>query len=148
MSDSEQGATVHDIGYVAADVCEVEFERFADRFGLDIDKAHMDDEDRQSFDNHKRVVILAMSKKHLVIDETGLPIYTPHAPDTANKSPITFYAPKGAQVMAQDQKKEGHDVAKTFAVMAAVTRTSAKLFSDMEHQDLKVCSAIVTIFLG
>ena len=149
MSDSgHTGATVHDIGYVADEVCELEFERFAERFGVDVDKAHMDDEDRQSFDNSKRVLMIAMSKKHLVIDENGLPIYTPHAPDTRDKSPITFYAPKGASLMASDNKKDGHDVGKTFAVMAAVTHTSAKLFSEMEHQDLKVCSALLAIFLG
>lgn len=146
MSDpTETGATVHKIRAVATEVCEAEFLRFVDLMDLDIDPKGMDEEDRLSFENSKRVVIRAMETENLVVNDKGEFIYRPKSDDD---SEITFHEPVGGTLMAQDAKREGHDVAKTFAVLAAMTGQPAKRFSGMPQRDLKVCSAILVLFLG
>ena len=148
MSDSneaEAGGTVHKIRQIATDVCEQEFERFAAAMDLDIDPSGMDKEDLETFENNKRVLILAMESEHLVVTAEGDLMYRPKMGD---ETPITFREPKGGDLMAQDQKKDGHDVAKSFAVMAAITGQPAKRFSGMARRDQKVCNAILVLFFG
>ena len=148
MSDSieaEAGGTVHKIRQVATDVCELEFERFAKAMDLDVDEDAMDKEDLDAFHNNKRILILAMESENLVVTDIGELMYRPKEGDD---SPITFHEPKGGDLMAQDGKKDGHDVAKSFAVMAAMTRQPAKRFSGMVRRDQKVCNAILVLFFG
>lgn len=140
-----EGATVHNIRSVDPETCEREFAKFIEGMDLDVDTKGMDDEDRGSFDVAKRIVMRAMSTAHLVVNDQDEFVYTPKKGD---ESEIVFHEPKGASLMAQDHKKDGHDIAKTFAVLADITQQPAKRFSQMAQRDVKVCNAILVLFLG
>ena len=128
---------------VARDVAEHEFERFAEAMDLDFDPAGWDDDDLSSFDKAKKTLVGAIVAGRLVVDEEGQPVFSPIGGGT-----ITFHEPNGAALMAMDQKKKGHDIGKLFATMAAMTKQSIKRFANMPNRDLKVCTAITTLFFG
>jgi len=130
---------------VAAEVCEQEFTRFVEAMGLDVDQSGMDDDDKKSFVAAKRRLIGAMATGNLIIDDQGRATYQPAVGDT---NPITFYSPTGATLMAMDQKKSGHDVAKMFAFMSDMTKEPTTRFAAMDNRDLKICQAITVLFLG
>ncbi len=128
---------------VALEVAEAEFTRFAEAMDLDLDKSKMDADDQKSLAEVKAKVLRAMEDGRLVIDEKGQPVFTPHS-----GAAITFYEPTGASFMAMDSKKKGQDIAKMYAVMADMTHVDAKVFATMANRDLKVCQAVVSLFLG
>jgi hypothetical protein len=128
---------------VAREVCEQEFERFADAMDLDVDPTRMDAADLKTFDDARHVLLRAMERGQLVIDEKGQPVFT-----ASDGTAITFYEPTGATFMSMDTKKKEQEVAKMYAIMAEITRLPDKTFSKMPMRDLKVCRTIVTLFLG
>ena len=130
---------------VAAEVAESEFARFIEAMELDVDPKGWTDDDKQSFDEAKRKIVGAMELGLLVVDEEGRPVYTPRV---GNTSAITFYEPTGADLMAMDQAKKGASVSATWKVLAAMTKTDATRFSKMANRDLKVCQAVLALFLA
>jgi hypothetical protein len=142
MSEEEQ---VADGRVIATSVAEAEFERFAESMDLDLDVSRMDAKELDEFKGLKRVVVRAMEHGRLVIDDKGQPIYTPQLGDS---KPITFHEPDGAVLLSGDKKKAGENVAKTYAQMAAMTKTSAERFANMKGRDLKVCQALYLLFLA
>jgi hypothetical protein len=132
---------------VADDVAEAEFERFGEAMDLDFDKSHMDEEDKKGFDDLKRIILRALKDGSLVVNDDGCPVYKPKHPDSGD-GPITFNEPKGAALKETDKKKKGHDVGKTYAFAAAMTGENESRFSNMASRDLKVCLAIVNLFMG
>ena len=131
---------------VAREVAESEFERFTEAMDLDVDETRMDEDDKKSFGELKDRILRAIEQGHLVFDDEGQPVYTPRA--GASTQPITFHEPTGASFMAMDTKKKDQNVGKMYAVMADMTHRDAKVFSSMPNRDLRVCQAIVTLFLG
>lgn len=132
---------------VAADVAEAEFERFADTMDLDVDASAMGDEDRADFEQHKRVVVGAIMRGSLVINDAGEPVYTCQRGDLKGTE-LTWREPDGAALLAMDQQKKGRDVAKTYATMAAICKVPPATFSKMKQGDLKVCSSLLVLFLA
>lgn len=126
------------------ETAEKEFGRFLEAMDLDVDPKGMDDEDKRTFEESKRRVVRALEQGQLVIDDKGQPVFTP----SAGGNPITFYEPTGAALMAADQKRSGHNMAKMFATMGDMTRTNAALFAKMVARDVKVCLAVALLFLG
>jgi hypothetical protein len=129
---------------VAAEVAEQEFIRFVDV--MDIDPEALDDEDHKNFEQQKGLVISAIVSGRLVITDNGEPVFTPSR--TNDATPITFYEPTGASLMAMDRKKKTEDIGKLYAAMGDITKTSAGTFSKMRMSDLKVCIALTNLFLG
>jgi len=130
---------------IAPEVAEAEFARFAAAMDLDVDVERMDGDDKENFTKQKRRVTRAIEHGHLVVDDKGQPIFTPQLGDT---SPITFFEPTGSALMSMDKRKEGENVAKTYATMGEMTKTSAARFSAMNGRDLKVCQALYLLFLS
>lgn len=130
---------------VDAESAELEFERFADLQDLDLDTSVMDDEDKKSFDDAKRKVILAIQKGALIFDDDGLPVFTPIRSE--DKTPIKFREPSGSTVTAMDRRKKGEDMAKTIAALAQLTQEVPQRYNNMSLRDLKVCTALFG-FLG
>jgi hypothetical protein len=130
---------------VAASVAEDEFMRFVTAMDLDIDESRMSAEEAQAFKGLRRTFTRAVEQGRLVVDDDGQPIYTPQI---GNKQPITFHEPNGAVLMSADKKKQGENVAKTYAAMGAMTKTNAERFANMSGRDLKVCQAIYLLFLA
>lgn len=131
---------------IVAEVAEQEFLRFAEEMDLDIDVSGMDDDDRAGLEEQKRKVVNAIKKGSLTVGDKGELTFTPSEPNDAE--PITFREPTGATMLAMDKAKKNADVAKLAGVMASMTSTSPKLFAKMLIRDYKVCTAIVTLFLG
>lgn len=130
---------------VATEVAEAEFARFTEAMDLDTDIERMDGDDQAAFKNQKRRVVRAIEDGHLVVDDKGQPIFTPQLGDT---SPITFFEPTGASLMSMDKKKANENVAKVFATLGDMTKTSAARFSAMKGRDVKLCQALYLLFLG
>lgn len=131
---------------ISVEMAEQEFDRFAESMDLDFDTTGMDAEDSKGFDHNKGIILKAIQKGALIIDDKGQPVYTPQRTDGAKA--ITFKEPTGASLMAMDGGKKTEDVKKLYHVMADVTETDAKVFSSMKMADLKVCMAVITLFLG
>jgi len=128
---------------VDRETAEREFEKFVEAMDLDVDKDGMDDEDRKAFDNAKRKFIRAVMRGRLSLNENGEPVVQP-----TDGEPITFHEPRGDTFMATDQKKQGHDVAKNIAMMAAMTGEPPKRFANMPNRDLDICTTVQLLFLG
>jgi hypothetical protein len=131
---------------ISGEMAEQEFDRFAEAMDLEFDTSNMDPEDVKGFDHNKSIILKAIQKGALIIDEKGQPVYTPQR--TSDVAPIVFHEPTGASLMAMDGGKKTEDVKKLYHVMADVTERDAKLFSSMKMADLKVCMAVITLFLG
>jgi len=131
---------------IATEVAEQEFQRFLESMDLDVSPEGMDDDDRKSFEQAKRRFLAAVSSGNLVVNEKGEPVFTPRASEPS--TPVTFYEPKGATLLAMDKGQKGHDMDKMFKVMAELTRENAPRFAKMAGRDIKVCLAIVGLYLG
>lgn len=130
---------------VATEVAEAEFSRFIEAMDLDVDPKDWSDEDKKSFEDTKRKVIRAMERGDLVINDDGLPVFTP---TMGNREPFTFHEPTGTTLMAIDQAKKGANVSAAFKMLADMTQTDATRFSKMANRDLKVCQALQALFLA
>lgn len=131
---------------VDKDTAEAEFQRFVDMMDLDIDVETLDDEDKEALKTNKRKILKALRRGSLVINDEGEPVFTPRV--SARTEAITFYEPEGKSFMASDGKKKGHDIRKSYAIMADMTKTNVQTFSLMKNRDLDVCLAVINVFLG
>lgn len=131
---------------IGKDVAEADFARFVAAMRLNLSMDGMDAEDRTTLDQQKRRIIDAILAGSLVISEKGVPTFTPQ--DSENRDPIRFPRPKGADLMAADYVKKGHEIEKSFAIMASATRNPVGRYADMESSDLFVCQAIVNLYMG
>jgi hypothetical protein len=142
-------ATMNEEQKVATEVAEQEFARWAYAMDLNFDPKGLDDEDKENFRRAKERLVRAMEAGHLVVDGEGRMVYTPQIANKAGeRTPLVWNEPRGGDLAAMDQKKAGHDVARMYAVMARMTGVLPITFDSMVARDLKVCQAIVTLFLG
>jgi hypothetical protein len=129
----------------AQEVADAEFNRFTEEMDLDVEVDLMDAEDLTAFLKQKRRFIAAIMDGSLVINDNGEAVYTPRK--SGDIEPLTFHERTGASTMAMDGKKKGHDVAKTYAVMADLTKTHSSTFAKMKGIDIKVCEAIFNFLM-
>ncbi len=125
----------------------VDFERFIDAMDIDGNTSAMNEEDRNGFEGQRKVVVTAITKGALVINDVGEPVFSPASVDVPSGT-ITFYEPTGAAYMAMDRKKKGEDVGKMFSMMADMTKQHPSIFAKMKQRDLKVCQALAVLFLA
>jgi len=133
---------------ISDEQAEMEFDNFVEAMDLDVNMDTMDENDKGDFIRLKQTVINAVVKGSLVFNDDHEPVFTPTHSSASEVGPITFYEPTGANFMEMDRKKAGHDIGKTHALMAGITKKPAKLFAGLKNRDYKVCNAIVMIFLG
>ena len=130
---------------VALEVAEKEFDRFTNDMDLDVDEKFMDGEDLAAFNKQKRRIITAICNGSLVINENGEAVYTPQK--SGDIEPLVFHERTGASVMAMDNKKKNHDVAKTYAIMGDITKVHQNTFAKMKGIDIKICEAIFALLM-
>ena len=130
---------------VALEVAEKEFDRFTNDMDLDVDEKFMDEEDLAAFNKQKRRIITAICNGSLVINDNGEAVYTPQK--SGDIEPLVFRERTGASVMAMDNKKKNHDVAKTYAVMGDITKVHQNTFAKMKGIDIKICEAIFALLM-
>lgn len=131
---------------VSEEVAELEFQRFVEEMDLDVNESEMDENDLKDFLNEKKKIIRAIQRGSLVVTEEGLPVFTPTR--NVDATPITFYEPTGASLLAMDKRKKNEDFSKFYTVLADITKTNAGVFAELKMSDLKVCIAIGTLFLA
>lgn len=132
---------------VAREVAEEEFERFGQEMDLDLDTSGMDAEDLTAFNKQRNRLVRAIERGSLVINENGEAVYTPQNPGSKHQDAITFHERTGASLMAMDGKKKGHDVAKTYAVMADMCKVHPSTFAGLKGNDVKVCEALFALLM-
>ena len=132
---------------VAPEVAAAEFDRFAAAMDIDTDTAKWDAEDVAAFTKQKSRILKAIERGALVVNESGEAVYTPWNPRSGYKEPITFHERTGASLMAMDGSKKGHDVAKTYAVMADMCGVHPKVFAGLAGSDVKVCEALFALLM-
>ena len=132
---------------VDKETAEVEFERFVEAMDLDLDTSIMDDEDKTAFTKTKNRLLRAIQKGSLVFNEDGEAVYTPSNSKSKHEKAITFHERTGASLMAMDNKKKGHDVAKTYAVLAEMCKVHPSTFAGLVGTDVKICEAIFSLLM-
>jgi hypothetical protein len=132
---------------IAPEMAEQEFQRFADSMDLDIDTAKLDAEDLTAFNKNRDRIVRAIVKGHLVVNENGEAVYTPHRPASKHTGPLTFHERTGASLMATDGKKKNADAAKTYAMMGDICRTHPSTFAGLAGTDIKVCEALFAFLM-
>lgn len=132
---------------IALEIAEAEFTRFAEEMDLDVDTGTLDAEDLTAFNKMKSRILRAMQRGDLVVNENGEAVFTPQRSSSKSHEPITFHERTGASLMAMDGKKKGHDVAKTYAVMADMCRVHPSTFAGMSGSDVKVCEALFALLM-
>lgn len=142
MSEDEKTA----VDKISSEIAEKEFQRFADDMDLDLDPTAMNDEDKESLTDSRRRMVRAIQDGSMIINSSGLPEYTPRR--SKRDTPITFYEPTGASLLAIDQAKRNADVSKTFKILAEITKETPALFSALMVSDVKVCTAVLGLFMG
>jgi hypothetical protein len=134
---------------IAAEVAEAEFDRWAEAMDLKRKLEHpaMNAESKEGLAVQRRVLLDAIMQGNLAVDDLGQFVFRPQIGD---QSPITFFEPDGACLMAVDQiAKQGHrEVAKGFAILAAMTKQNAPRFAKMKVRDYTVCEAVQVLFLA
>lgn len=133
---------------VATEVCESDFKKFCDAMDIKVDPKGQDDDDKKSLNDCKLIMMEAMERGFLVINDEGEPVYTPVGGNSDFRNPITFHEPMGEAWTARDGIKEGHDTKKLYASMSSMTGLGIVRFNKMAGRDLKVCVAITLLFLG
>lgn len=132
---------------VGIEVAEAEFDRFVDEMDLDLDSSKLDAEDLTAFNKQHGRVIRAIIKGSLVINENGEAEYTPANPRSRVQDTIVFHERTGASLMAMDGKKKGHDVAKSYAVMADMCKVHPNVFAGLVGVDVRVCEAVFSFLM-
>jgi hypothetical protein len=132
---------------VAPELAAQEFNGWVEAMDLDLDTAQMDSEDLTAFNKQKRRIELAIQRGSLVFNDEGEAVYTPSNPKSKHQEAITFYERTGASMMAMDGKKKGHDIGKTYAVMADMCKVHASVFSGLVGLDGKVCEALFALLM-
>lgn len=132
---------------VDIETAKVEFDRFAEDMDLDLDESMMDAEDLTAFNKQKNKILQAIQRGHLVINDNGEAEYTPHRKNSKHDKAIIFHERTGASLMAMDGKKKGHDVSKTYAVMADMCKVHQSVFAGLAGPDIKVCEALFALLM-
>lgn len=125
---------------------QADYERFMESMDLDPNPVHKDEGDLQSFEDSKYEFINALKDGRLEVDANGELDFRPQITNMTN--PIHFAEPTGKVLRSMDRLKEGHGVGKGIAVLAEMTKRPAVEFDNMRQRDLRVCQAVVALFLA
>ena len=132
---------------IALEAAEVEFDRFIDAMDILIDTAKLDAEDLTGYNKQRDRILNAVCTGALVFNEEGEAVYTPNHKNSKHSDPITFHERTGASLMAMDGKKKGHDVAKTYAILADMCKVHPNVFAGLAGRDVKVCEALFALLM-
>ena len=131
-------------GKISRDVAERDFDRFADEWEIDVDKEHMDDEDRQGFENLRAAFIRHVVNGRLVVSEGAETVVQ----TARNGDQITYQIPDGAAFITMDHHKDGKNMTKMHSYIAAMSGKPLKYFSQMDGRDVKVAHMVAGLFMA
>lgn len=135
------------MGKIGREVAEAEFARFVEAMGLKakVNPEGLDAKDAESLADTINLLLRTIESGHLVIDEKGQAVFTPQV---SGGEPIVFPEPRGADIMAMDQAKEGRKIEAQNKVLASITKQNPQRYSQMLLRDYDVISALCGIFFA
>lgn len=133
---------------ISKEVAAKEFDRLADAWDIDIDREHMEDEDKISFDQLRHRIERNIMRGRLVVSEDGEELAQYLAKGGASVKPITYTVPAGAGWLTMDQHKERQSMHKVFGFLASMAKEPVAYFSNLDGRDIKVAQDIGVLFLG
>jgi hypothetical protein len=133
---------------VALEVCEAEFERFAEAWDLDTDVATMEEEDRDSFRTVKRRITRAIGNGSATVNDDGSLTYAFRFSSIEGTESLTFRVPSGNAILQWDRYKERQSIHKLNSFLGNMTSSSPAIFAKIDGRDIKVCQAVAQLFLG
>lgn len=144
--DENQAGKTSKTPKISRDAAVVDFQRFVDSWEIDTNIEAMSAEDKDSFNVQKERIVVQIMAGNVTISQAGDELaYTPRHSDHAE---ITFRIPKGEAYMAMDRFKERQGMHKLAGFMASMTGEPAKMFSNMDSRDVKLCMGVAILFLG
>ena len=131
---------------IDAETAHSELERFADAMDLDITiDDDLDKKERKEAQKSISTVLRAIRSGRLVIDDDGIPTFTP---TKNNVAPIRFNEPTGATLIAADKFGDNQKLHKLYAMLAEMAGVPSNTFSKLAMSDLKEVLAVGGLFLG
>lgn len=124
---------------------ESEFDRMIDAMDIDAPDETASDEDKNSFKSTRGVIVKAIQRGKVTINDNGEPAVKLSGGDGGS---LTFHEPTGAALKAMDGKGKNREVAQLYAAMGSMARTEPAVFVDMPQRDLKICKEIAVLFLA
>lgn len=122
-----------------------EFARFCQLMDLtDKLEEKMSEEDAKSLENCRSTILRAIENGSLVIDEEGVATFTPRR----GGKPLVFAEPSAGILLAADKRREGHNTAKTVAILTEWTHENAASITALKPGDFAVCTSLFALFFG
>lgn len=129
------------------EMAEDEFARFLEAMDLDAKVAEKADaEDTKALDRVRNIVIRAIENGSFVIGDNGEGVFTPRR--GTSREPITFGEPDGGAILASDKRRDGHNTAKTYAMLAHWTGQNPDRFAKLKRSDVEFCTSVMALFFG
>lgn len=129
---------------VVAEVAEKEFERFMDSMDLDFDVDSMDEEDQKAFKRKRHIVVRAIRRGHLAVNDNGECVY--NVQSEGDHEPLTLREPKGSVWISM--AKKGNEAAKINAFLGEITGKNSNYFVNLNNRDCKVLHTVAVLFLA
>lgn len=123
-----------------------ELNRFLALMDLDRKLAEkMDDEDAKSLRDCQSTLLLALEDGSLVIEDDGVAVFTPRR---GEHKPLRFGEPSAGILLAADKRREGHNTAKTVAILTEWCGENPVRITSLKPNDFKVCTSLMALFFG
>jgi hypothetical protein len=126
------------------ETAEAEFLRWCDTCRIDTDFDETTDEGSTRCTMRLRLV-KAIQNGAFAVDESGVGFMS--ADVKGEKVEVRFKNQYGGILAVMDRKKEGQNQAKLNASLAALTGLPDATFAAMHSTDLKICHAVILLFL-
>lgn len=123
------------------ETAEIEFDRWASAMRINMNRV-MDENDRRDLLEDKSIVVQGIMEGRVTLDDDDRMVFQPES-----GNPITFYRPKGGDLVVMDKKKKNADIGKINASLASVCRVPEQTFIGMYINDLQMCQTIWSLFL-
>lgn len=118
---------------VAMEVAIEEFERLAAAADVDIDTSNMDDEDKESVEEIRDIVVQAIQAGRLTVDAQGRAVLV-----TSDGASITFRTPVGADLMILGSSREDKRMESMARFVCAITGESSRVIDKLGKRDWKL----------
>lgn len=131
------------------EMAEEEFARFLEMMDLTSKlEEKLDAEDSKNLQDCRSSIVRAIEDGSLVItgEDGGLALFTPKR--GTDRKPFRFPEPSAGVLLAADKRRDGHNTAKTLAMLAEWSGENAQRFTNLKPVDFRVCTSLMALFFG
>jgi len=135
---------------IGPDVAESEFQRWVDAMYLTqkLDPTRLDAEERKNLAQQKNVILDALVRGDLVVNEDGCFVFTPSG-EKESRGAITIPEPTWDHLRTgTDGKGENAGQGKMMGMFSKVTQIPEERLKKLKLRDVAVCQAVMALFLG